>query len=329
MGISIIGCGHKMPEFIATNEHLEKIVDTSNEWIVKRTGIGHRRLITDETLTELAAEAASSAIDTAGIEKQEIGLIIAATFTSDTKTPALASNVQKELGIERAAAMDLSAGCTGFIYSMATAKALMESLDIETALVIGADYISKYVDWKDRSTCVLFGDGAGAVVLKKGEGEGIGAIYLNGKPDTNEVLIVNDKKADHPWRDTSNDNEKLNALMMKGTEVYEFACGAMVEALEKLKEQLGRNIDKIIPHQANGRIIKYASIKSKIPLKNFFLNINKYANTSAATIPVAIDEAWRGGWLKNGDEIALIGFGAGLTWGGLTLKWQLPDYSGK
>ncbi len=328
MGISIIGCGHEMPKFTATNEYLEKIVDTSDEWIVKRTGMKERRLITDETLSGLASEASKKAIEVAEIDKQEIGLIIAATFTSDTKTPALASNVQKALGIERAAAMDLSAGCTGFIYALATAKGLMETMGIDTALVIGADYISKDIDWTDRSTCVLFGDGTGAVVLKKTQEEGIGEIYLNGKPDIDDVLYVYDKKADHPWRETDGDTEKINSLFMKGAEVYEFACGAMVETLEKLKEKLGRSIKKIIPHQANGRIIKYASVKSKIPLKNFYVNIQKYANTSAATIPIAIDEAWKEGWLKKDDEIALVGFGAGLTWGGLTLKWQLPDYTG-
>ena len=328
MGICLIGCGHEMPKFTVTNAHLEKVVDTSDEWIIKRTGISERRVITDETLRGLASEASRKAIETAEIDKQEIGLVIAATFTSDTKTPALASNVQKELGIERAAAMDLSAGCTGFIYALATAKGLMETLGIDTALVIGADYVTKNVDWTDRSTCVLFGDGAGAVVLKKTEKDGIGAIYLNAKPDENEVLVVNDVNANHPWRETKDDTEKINALLMKGTDVYEFACGAMVETLENLKEQLGRKINKIIPHQANARIIKYSSIKSRIPIDNFYMNINKYANTSAATIPVAIDEAWREGWLKQGDEIALIGFGAGLTWGGLTLKWQLPDKKG-
>ncbi len=328
MGVSIIGCGHKMPEHTVTNADLEKVVETSHEWIIKRTGISERRVITDETLSSLASEASRKALEVAKADYQDIGLIVAATFTSDTKTPALASNVQKELGIERAAAFDLSAGCTGFIYAVATAKGLMETMDIDTALVIGADYVTKNVDWTDRSTCVLFGDGAGAVVLKRTKEEGIGAIYLNGKPDENDVLVVNDKKAQHPWRDKTGDTEKINALMMKGTEVYEFACGAMVEALQILKEKLGRDIKKIIPHQANARIIRYASIKSKIPLKNFFMNIQKYANTSAATVPVAIDEAWRGGWLKKGDEIALIGFGAGLTWGGLTLKWQLPDFAG-
>ena len=328
MGVNIVGCAHEMPEFTATNAHLEQIVDTSDEWIVKRTGINERRLITNETLTGLASRAAQRAVDEAGIDKQEIGLIIAATFTSDTKTPALASNIQKELGIERAAAMDLSAGCTGFIYALATAKGLMETLDIDTALVVGADYISKYIDWTDRSTCVLFGDGSGAVVIKKTEEEGIGAVYLNAKPDTDDVLVINDKKAEHPWRDTAGDEGKINALMMKGADVYEFACGAMVETIEALNAKLGRTINKIIPHQANGRIIRYAAVKSKVPLKNFFVNIHKYANTSAATIPIAIDEAWREGWLKKGDEIALIGFGAGLTWGGLTLKWQLPDYTG-
>ena len=328
MGVSIIGCAHEMPSFAATNAHLEKVVDTSDEWIVKRTGISERRLITDETLTGLASLASKRAIEEAKIDKQDIGLIIAATFTSDTKTPALASNIQKELGIERAAAMDLSAGCTGFIYALATANSLMETLGIGTALVVGADYVSKYVDWNDRSTCVLFGDGSGAVVLKKTEEEGIGAIYLNGKPDTEDVLVILDKKAEHPWRDTKNDTDKINALFMKGADVYEFACGAMVDTIETLKEKLGRTIHKIIPHQANGRIIRYAALKSKVPLKDFFVNIHKYANTSAATIPIAIDEAWREGWLKKGDEIALVGFGAGLTWGGLTLKWQLPDYTG-
>jgi 3-oxoacyl-[acyl-carrier-protein] synthase-3 len=327
MGIGIIGCAHKMPHFTATNAHLEKIVDTSDEWIVKRTGIKERRLITDETLSGLASEASEKAIVESGVDRQDIGLIVAATFTSDTKTPALASNVQKALGIERAAAMDLSAGCTGFIYAMATAKGLMETLDIDTALVIGADSVSKNIDWTDRSTCVLFGDGAGAVVLKKTAEEGIGAIYLNAKPDVEDVLVVYDQKSQHPWRDTKGDTEKINALFMKGADVYEFACNAMVETIEVLKEKLGRTINKIIPHQANGRIIRYAAHKSKVPLKNFFVNIQKYANTSAATIPIAIDEAWREGWLKKGDEIALIGFGAGLTWGGLTLKWQLSEYS--
>ena len=327
MGISIIGCGYEVPKFVATNKDLEKVVDTSDEWIVKRTGIKERRLITDETLTELASTSAKKAIEMAKIDSQEIGLVIAATFTSDTKTPALASNVQKELGIERAIPMDLSAGCTGFIYALATAKSLMESLDIDTALIIGADYISKYVDWEDRSTCVLFGDGSGAVILQKGKENGIGSIYLNGKPDVEEVLVIDDMQAIHPWRDTKKDNKKINVLAMKGTKVYEFACNAMVETINKLKEMSPSSIMKIIPHQANGRIIKYASIKSKIPMDSFYVNIQKYANTSAATIPIAINEAWQEGWLKKGDNIALVGFGAGLTWGGLTIKWNLPNFA--
>ena len=236
MGISIIGCGHKMPKFAATNKHLEDVVDTSDEWIQKRTGIKERRVMTDETLREIAGAAAQKAIDVAKIEKQDIGLIIAATFTSDTRTPGLSNNVQKDLGIERAMAMDLAAGCTGSIFAIATAKSLMEMLNIEIALVIGADYVSKYIDWEDRGTCVLFGDGAGAVVLKRNDDEGIGSIYLNGKPDLDDVLVIHDKPAAHPWRDVKGDEEQYSKLFMKGTNVYEFACGAMVDAITKLQE---------------------------------------------------------------------------------------------
>ncbi len=327
MGISMLGIGHVTPKLVVANKHLESLVDTSDEWIIKRTGIKNRHIITDETLTDLASTASKTAIEVADIDANEIGLIIAATFSSDTVTPSLASGVQKNLRIDRAISMDLSAGCTGFIYALATAKGLMNSLGIDTALIIGADYISKYVDWKDRSTCVLFGDGAGAVVLKSRQYEdGLSAAYLNSKPDYDNVLYINAKPASHSWRDISNDNGIYDILLMDGKKVYEFACDAMVETIKKLNEMSKEPIDKIIPHQANARIIKYASIKSKIPLDKFYINIENYANTSSATIPIAINEAWQEGWLKKGDRVALVGFGAGLTWGGIVMNWNLSDF---
>lgn len=326
MGISIVGTGHAVPKFVATNKHLEEIVDTSDEWIVKRTGIKERRLITDEKLIDLAVEAASKAIKVAGVDNKDIGLVIGSTFTNDYNTPSLACGVQKMLDVGEAMAMDLSAGCTGFVYAIATAKGLMETLSIDTALIVSAENLSKNIDWTDRSTCVLFGDGAGAVILKRNEKDKIDAVYMNGKPDVDDVLYIHSNPSSHPWRDTKNDDKRYDVLYMKGPEVYEFACGAVVDTIKKLNEMSERPIEKIIPHQANARIIRYASIKSKIPLENFFINIQKYANTSSATIPIALDEAWQTGWIKKGDRIALIGFGAGLTWGGVAMDWDLPDY---
>ncbi len=320
--VKITGLACSLPEKVVTNHDMEKLVDTSDEWIKKRTGISERHVITHETTTGMAADAARRAIQSAGIDKNRIGLIIGCTITGDFITPSMASLVQRELGIDSCAAMDISAGCTGFVYAVATASSLMDSLGTDAALVVAGEALSKITDWSDRASCVLFGDGAGAVVLQRSEAENVSYPILSGSPDHDNVLSC--KWGDRETPFTGVKPSKREYLMMKGKEVFTYAVGAIEDVLKKLLAKCGnRPFTKVIPHQANVKIIDCVIRSMRFDPEQFFIDIDKYANTSSATIPIAMCDAVQKGWLRKGDRVALIGFGAGLTCGGVVIDWAI------
>lgn len=319
--VEIAGIASCLPDRIVTNADLEKLVDTSDEWITKRTGISTRHIVQDETVVSMGAKAAVDALAQAGVDKKDVGIIVGSTITAEYLTPSLASMVQKELGID-CPCMDVSAGCTGFVYSLVTAASLMETLGRDVALVIASEALSNYADWTDRATCVLFGDGAGAVVLKRSDTAHMLHPLLCGTPDNEEVITVKKEQRRTPFnadRDTA-----TQYLRMKGSEVFTFAVGVVEDTLRKLLDMCGdKPFNKVIPHQANEKIIDYVIRTMKMKRKQFFLNIGEYANTSSATIPIAMRDAYEKGWLKKGDRVALVGFGSGLTYGGVIIDWTI------
>jgi 3-oxoacyl-[acyl-carrier-protein] synthase III len=321
--VEIAGLACKTPKRMVTNFDLEKIVDTSDEWITKRTGIKTRYIATDESSVEMAVEVAEKAIKHSHIDKNDIGLIISSTITGEYVTPSMSSYVQKALDIE-CAAMDVSAGCTGFVYALSTAASLMDSLNLDAALVISSETLSTYTDWSDRTTCVLFGDGAGAVILKRSDKACIHFPMLWGSPDREDVLYCRRELRKTPFNGVDSADIKPEYIHMKGREVFTYATSAAGDILHKLLEMCGNKpFTKVIPHQANSKIIDYIKRKLHFKSEQFYLNIDEYANTSSATIPIAMYDAYSKGWLKKGDRLALVAFGAGLTCGGIVVDWTL------
>lgn len=319
--VEITGVSKVVPRRVVTNFDLEKLVDTSDAWITKRTGIHTRHISEDETAVDMAVEAAAKALDHAGMDKKDLGLIIASTITSEYVTPSMADYVKKKLDID-AVAMDISAGCTGFVFAMITAASLMDTLNIDNALVIASETLSKYTDWTDRRTCVLFGDGAGAVVLKRSAVPCVHFPILEGTSDREDVLYCQREKRSTPFSPVEDIAPEY--IHMKGTDVFTYAVGAVEGVLRKLLQKCGdKPYNKIIPHQANEKIIDYVIRKMDLDYEQYFINIGEYANTSSATIPIAIFDAYEKGWLKKGDRVALVGFGAGLTCGGVVIDWTI------
>lgn len=310
MQVGILGTGHYLPTEILTNKDLEKIVDTSDEWIQTRTGIKERRLASDDIETsDMAYYAAKEALLEANIKSEEIDLILVATVTPDMSFPSVACQIQDRLGAKNAAAMDLSAACSGFIYGMVTAEQFIKTGSYRYILVVGAEKLSKITDWSDRNTCVLLGDGAGAVVMGEvSEGRGI---------------ISSELGADGSGGDQLYENEDHH-LMMNGREVFKFAVKQMPESsvnvLEKTKYKK-EDVDYLIPHQANIRIMEAARRRLGIPKEKMATTVEKYGNNSAASIPMALSEAVKDGKIKTDDLIVLVGFGGGLTWGSLAMIW--------
>ncbi|MDF2568946.1 MAG: fabHA [Sporomusa sp.] len=323
--VGIIGIGTYVPEKIMTNKDLESIVETSDEWIVERTGIRERRVADPSMATsDLASRAAQKALDDAGVTAEEIDLIIVATATPDMLFPSVACIVQANIRATRAAAFDLAAGCSGFVYGMVTGSQFIKAGLYKKILVIGAETLSKILDWSDRNTCVLFGDGAGAVVLAETvPGCGILAAHLGADGSGGDLLKLPAGGSRNPaTADTI--AQKLHFVHMNGNEVFKFAVKVMGEAAVKALEDAGLNpgdVDCLIPHQANIRIIQSAAKRLKLPLDKVMVNVDKYGNTSAASIPIALDEAVHSGKIKHGDIVVLVGFGAGLTWASAVIKW--------
>lgn len=326
MRARIAGVGTWVPERVVTNDDLSLSLDTSDEWISTRSGIRERRIAADgEAASDLGARAARRALEAAGAEAGDLDLIITATLSPDTIFPPTASYISGLIGADGAAAFDLSAACTGFVYALAAGNGFIASGQAEKVLVVGAEAVSKMIDWSDRGTAVLFGDGAGAVLLEAGEDDGRGIIGfdLGNDPGGTDLLSLPAGGSRRPaTSETVAGGEHF--LRMNGREVYRFATRIIVSsALQVLKKHgLGvEDIDLFVPHQANIRIIDAAARKLGIPPEKVFTNLERYGNTSCASIPLCLDEAGQAGRLKAGDLVLMVGFGAGLSWGSCLVKW--------
>ena len=326
--VTIAGIGKCVPQKTVTNVELESLVETSDEWISKRTGIRSRHVVVEETATGMAISAARDALTMSGLNLDEIGVIVACTITGDDLTPSLAGRVQKALGIASCAAMDVSAGCTGFVYALVSAASLMDTLNKDAAIVVASEVMTKYTDWTDRSTCVLFGDGAGALVLRRSEIAHLLYPILEAVPDTDDVIVVKKENRSTPF--TAGYKVQRESIRMKGADVFTYAVGVMESTLRRLAEQCGEKpYNKIVPHQANEKIIDFVVRSMRMSREQFFVNIATYANTSSASIPIALCDAWESGWLTAGDRVALVGFGSGLTSGGAVIDWTIPNKKGE
>ena len=327
-GAGIIGIGSFAPQKVLTNLDLEKIVDTTDEWILTRSGIRERHIVDDGVNTsDLALEASKRALECAGLPAEKLDLIICATITGDMPFPATSCLVQDKLGATDVPAFDLQAGCSGWVYGLSTASQFVRTGTYDHVLVIGADILSRFTDWTDRSTCVLFGDAAGAVVIgPTTPGTGVLAASLGADGSGGELLRMDAGGSKLPTSEETVKNRQ-HYIRMEGREVFKFAVRIMGEASVQALAMCGMtpaDIDLFIPHQANIRIIDAAVNRLGLPEDKVFINVQNYGNTSAASIPLALDEAYRQGRIREGDIVVVVGFGAGLTWAASVLKWTLP-----
>ena len=323
---AIIGTGSYLPETVLTNFDLEKMVDTSDEWIRQRTGIVERRIAEDDIATsDLSVQAARLAIKKAQIDPLEIQMILVATVTPDTFFPSTACYVQKGIGAKNAAAMDISAACAGFLYGLDLANGLIVSEQYDTILVVGGEVFNNIVDWNDRNTCVLFGDGAGAAVVQATEEpKGVLASYIGSDGDYADIDLLGIPAGGSRMPVTSEAiDQKLDKIQMNGREVFKLGVRLMPEAAQRALSKANlsvEDVDLLIPHQANLRIIEAVGDRLGVPREKVYINVDKYGNTSAATVIIALDEAIQDGRAKPGDLILLVTFGAGLTWGSTLLR---------
>ena len=318
--------GHAVPEKVMTNEDLERLVDTSDEWIMQRTGIKERRICTeDETASTLGTTAAKEALEKAGMAPEELEMVICATVTGDMMFPATSCLIQDRIEARNAGAFDLGAAYAGFIYATSVGASLIESGNLNNALIIGVDVLSKFVDWTDRSTCILFGDGAGAVVLKAETNTDRGVLSTALMADGRGAPHINMEAGGslHPLCNPRHLDVR-NTVFMAGKEVYRFAINSMGDACQKVMDQLGmtaEDIDLFVPHQANMRIIESAAKRLELPDEKVFANVHKYGNTSGGSIPLGLYEAEKEGRLKKGMLVMTVGFGAGVVWGANIIRW--------
>lgn len=322
----IIGTGSMLPETRLTNQQLESIVETSDEWIIKRTGISERRIIDKEMpLSKMAAEACQKAIEDAGIDAEAIDLIVATTVTPDYLTPSLSCCVQKEIKAVNAAAFDLNAACTGFIYALQVAQEFIKNGTYKNILVVSAEALSRATDYNDRKTCVLFGDGAGAVVISRVPDEyGIETALMGAAGENSHVLTLPCFYADEDDLSKRNEGQK-QTIWMDGSEVFTFASRIMADASDRVMKSAGVSSDEIsyvFPHQANIRILQNAAKRLGLPMERIYSNLQNTGNISSASIPVCLDDASRKSLLKKGDKIVLVAFGGGLTYGAILLTWS-------
>lgn len=319
--IRLSGTGSYVPEHILTNLDLASLVDTSDEWITTRTGIHERRVVQDQTTSDLASIAAERALEDAGVSADSIDLVVVATVSPDRFTPTVSCTVQKNVGLTQATCFDLWAGCSGFVFSVMTAHRLMQSGGFARALVIGAESLTKLTNWEERSTCVLFGDGAGAVVLEAGGEDGI-LRHVSGSDGTRgEVLVIEGLPIHNP---IAQGQAKPHFIQMEGSEVFKFATKVMTDSIHQVLDGTGfsiGDIDYVVPHQANNRIIENVANRLNLPKEKFYTNLHRFGNTSAASIPLALDEMNRAGLLRKGSKIITVGFGGGLTWGANLIQW--------
>ena len=316
----ICGTGSYVPPHVMSNDDLAKIVDTNDEWIRERTGIGRRHIIKGETTSYMAGQAALKAVENSGIDPEEIELILLATSSSETIFPCAACEVQKTIGAVHAAGYDLNAACTGFVLAFNTAQAYISAGLYKTVLVIGADSMSNLVDWTDRSTCILFGDGAGAAVLRAEEGA---PVFMAAHSDGVKGEALTGLSRHRKDRNESGEDRE-SYIHMDGQAVFKFAVRKVPEIIEEVLEQADvklEEIDHFVLHQANRRIIEAVAKRLKTDIEKFPMNLEEYANTSAATVPILLDEMNREGSLKKGEKVMLSGFGAGLTWAACLFEW--------
>jgi 3-oxoacyl-[acyl-carrier-protein] synthase III len=316
--VGITGLGVHVPERVLTNDELSTLVDTSDEWIMERTGIRERRIASeDEALTDIARPAAIAALERASLEPKDIDLLVCATVTPDMMFPTSSALLADELGMPDAAAYDLLAGCTGFVYAIAQAYSMVAAGLSERALVVGGDVLSKILDWTDRSTIVLFGDGAGAVVLEHVEDGGFLGFELGADGGGGKHLWL-------PGSGSRHFDDPESFVKMNGREVFKFATRVMIYSAEKLLDECGRTVEDVdvyVPHQANVRIIDYATKKLGFPKEKVVVNVDRFGNTSSGSIPLALADAEKDGMLKPGTLVLMTGMGAGLTWGSALIEW--------
>ena len=321
MGTRIIGTGSCLPKTVVTNDDLAKIMDTSDEWISTRTGIKERHLVREETTSGMSAEAAMRAMENAGVTAQELDLIIVGTVSADHVTPACACEVQAAIGADRAVAFDINAACSGFMFALNIAHAYLQMGVYKTALIIGAETLSRIMNWRDRSTCVLFGDGAGAAIVRADDKRGLLAFDQGSDGVKGSALACANRSNNNPLVETS---KELEYVHMDGQEVYKFAVTMVPASLHRTIEASGfmmEDIDYFVLHQANIRILQAVAKRLEVSEDKFPIILDHCGNTSAASIPILLDEMNRKGLLKPGMKIALSGFGGGLTWASTVLEW--------
>ena len=321
MGFRFLGTGSAAPAKILTNDDLSKMVETSDEWITTRVGVRERRIAVEETTASLAAEAARRALEQSGVSPKELDLILCATITADDVCPTAAGAVQEALGAT-CPAFDISSACSGFLFALETAAGFFARGTVKKALVIGAERISKILDWTDRSTCVIFGDGAGAAVLEASEEDAylVSELHTVGGSD---VIHIPAYQGQSPFRKVP-EGERPPVIFMAGQETFKFAVNAMVGHIRSMAQKIGKTpeeLDFIVPHQANTRIIDFAAKKLNLPPEKFIVTIQKYGNSAAASVPTALDEANRTGRIKRGDLVAMVAFGGGLSSAGAIVRW--------
>jgi 3-oxoacyl-[acyl-carrier-protein] synthase-3 len=322
----IAGVGSAVPKKLLTNADLEKLVETSDEWITSRTGIKQRHIMSEgEKFSDLCTKASEAALKKAHIKPEELDMILVGTISGDMPFPATACLVQRNLGAGRAAASDLSAACVGFLYGLHIADGLIQSAKAENVLVIGGEVLTRIVDWTDRGTCVLFGDGAGAAVLQATKGDH-GILGSRMKSDGNyaDFICMPGGGSNHPANDPKSIEQRLPYIKMKGNETFKVAVKAMADVTAELLTEQGFTNDEIkifIPHQANERIIDAVGNRLKFPKDRVYKNVERYGNTSAASIPIALDECLQSDLIKTGDLVLLTAFGSGLVWGSVLIRW--------
>lgn len=332
----ICGTGSCVPRHVLTNDDLSEMVDTNDAWIRERTGIARRHIVEEETVVSMASEAAKRALEDAGTDASEIDLLIVSTFTSEVLLPSAACEVQREIGAEHAVCFDLNAACAGFLFAYNTAQAYIEAGMCRTALLIGAESLSNMVNWKDRGTCILFGDGAGACIVKAEEGEfSLPAAHSDGRKGGALTLLSRHRKETQKMQFDSlkvsvsdaqegGQTDPQSYIQMDGREVFKFAITKVPEVIEEAlrnAEVTAEEIDLFVLHQANRRIVEAVAKRLKTGIQKFPMNLQAYGNTSSASIPLLLDELNRKGILKRGQTVVMAGFGAGLSWGAVVIKW--------
>lgn len=320
--VEIAGIGAYLPSLVVTNDKISELVETNHDWIVQRTGISERRISEGENTSDIATKAAESALERAGITAEDLDLIIVATISPDMFIPSVACLVQSNLNADKAACFDISVACSGFVYGLEIANGLMQTMNYKNALVIGAEVLSKVMDWTDRGTCILFGDGAGAAVIKQSERKGIIKSYLRSDGKKGNALTIGGADFNTPFSKEKVTQDRL--IKMNGREVLRFAVSAIADGVTEVLKDTDISLDEIkyiVPHQANYRIIKSAAEKLKLSEEKFYLNLDRVGNTSSASVPIVLNEMYEKGLLNKGDKLILVAFGGGLTYAATVIEW--------